>query len=153
MTIRQQEIQNIHKQYPGLYSVTLGLIILIIGFLLGMSLFQGNDNGFSYITNLYTEIFSIGVTVVILDRVNAYRDRQNLKERLIREAKSRSNETAKLAVDWMINEGWLFEKDSLLKGVDLSHANLSGANLRNSNLKDTILFRASLVKTELNDAH
>jgi len=150
---RQEEIKAIQKEYSWFYPFIGGLILLIIGFLLGATWFQGDDNGLGYITNLYTELISIGVTIVVLDRINQWRDRQNLKRRLVAEAGSRSNSIAVGAVDWLRREGWL----SLLKDVDLSNANLSGVNFRNANLKgvnltDTALEGSDFLDASLEDA-
>ena len=42
-----------------------------------------------------------GVTILFIDRLNDFRDQDNLKRRLIREAGSRSHDIAISAVEWM----------------------------------------------------
>lgn len=150
---RPDEIKAIHKEYKWFYPFTAGIVILVIGFMLGAVWFKGTDDGLGYLTNLYTEVISIGVTLVILDRINEYRETQRLKRRLIREAGGQSNETAKSAVDWLRHEGWLTGKDGLLKGADLDNANLEGADLREANLKGAILSFANLKGANLSFAN
>jgi len=141
---RQDEIRAIHKQYKWFYPFMGGLVLLIVGFLLGATWFQGDDNGLGYVTNLYTELISIGVTLVILDRINQYRETQRLKRRLIREAGSKSQNTAVSAVDWLRHEGWLTGDDGLLKEAELGGANLQGANLYGANLARAFLYQTNL---------
>lgn len=150
---RRDEIKSIHKQYKWFYPFIGGLILLIIGFVLGASLFQGNDKGFGYVTNLYTEIISIGITLVILDRINEYRETQRLKRRLVREAGSKANNTAVSAIDWIRHENWLIDDNGLLIGADLSFANLEGALLNNANLSGANLFLVNLKTVSLIEAN
>ena len=119
---RQQEINAIHKQYPRLNFLALGLIVLLVGILIGFHLVDTKFLEGDYPIGLYSEFISIIITIVVLDQINEYRDTQRLKRRLIGEASSQSNETAKSAVDWMRREGWLIGENGLLKGADLSGA-------------------------------
>jgi len=86
---------------------------------------------------------------------------EELQKRLVREARSQSNETAKAAVEYLRAEGWLTLTDSIpllkeanlenakLQGVDLHEANLQAANLREANLQAADLEKANLQKTDL----
>jgi hypothetical protein len=146
---RPDEIKAIHKEYKWFYPLLGGIIILIIGFLLGAVWFKGTDDGLGYLTNLYTEIISIGMTLVILDRINEYRDTQRLKRRLVREAGSKAQNTAVSAVDWLRHEGWLTGDDGFLTGVLLTAANLEGANFNDANLEGTNFNNANLTGARL----
>lgn len=85
-----------------------------------------------------------GVTILFIDRFNAHREEENLKQRLIREAGSRSHDIAISAVEWMRREGWLKGNDGLLKGEDLIEANLENSHLGGANLESAELGLANL---------
>ena len=96
-----------------------------------------------------------GVTILFIDRFNAHRQRESLKQRLIREAGSRSHDVAISAVEWMDREGWLRGEDGLLKGANLREARLhearlDGANLEGADLEAAYLGNAKLIETNLN---
>jgi len=104
------------------------------------------------LTNIYTEIISIGITIVILDRINEYRETQRLKKQLRRDAGSRSNTTALSAIDSMRHEGWLVGKSGLLEKQSLRRSNLDQSYLRYAQLYKTDLYRSSLVEADLIEA-
>jgi len=149
VTTRQNEIQQLHKDYNWFYSLIGGLVVLIIGIFIGHFLIDGELIIGEYGVNLYTEVVSIIVTVLILDRINDYRAKQQLKKRLVREAGSQSNETAKSAVDWIRHEGWLTTTNGLLKNVELKYANLNRADLSRANLQQSNFHRANLEQVDL----
>lgn len=166
---RIKEIQTIWQQYQGLY--------VVVGIFVGLIMFPFLElliNDLSQLLiGLVPEAIGIGFTVFFLDRIYKKRDEDSLKKRLIGEASSRSNETAKSAIDWMRREGWLTGDGGLLinanlsyanlenanleganlKEADLSYANLNGANLRNASLTNTRLFDARLIGTDLSNAN
>ena len=144
MTTKQQELEAIRQKYPALYPFAAGVVILLVGFVLGAEWFKNGENYTDFFMNIYTEVFSIGITVVVLDRINEYRDEQRLKQRLVGESGSKSNETAKSAIDWIQRENWMKGEDSLLKGANLSGANLDKAELHDANLEGINLSGASL---------
>ena len=164
---RETETAQIWKQYGDFYSISGGLVFVAIGIWIGSMLF--NDG---YGTNLYTEAMGVLVTILVLDRINQWRDRQATKKRLVREAGSRSNELAIAAVEWLRAEDWLTGKDGLLKdahlwsavldkanlsyanlqGVYLRDASLIGVDFRNVNLSDTNLRQVNLTGAQLGDA-
>lgn len=166
---RQQELAQIRKEYPWFYWFSIGTGVLLILFVIGISLKQGNDMSLSYFTNAYTEILSIGVTVIIIYRLDQWRDKQSLKRRLIREAGSQARNTAVSAINWMRHEDWLRGKTTLLKdqrlvdadlsksdlfgidmqGINLSFANLSSSNVWCSDLEGVMLYRANLEESKL----
>jgi hypothetical protein len=146
---RQQEIHTLWKEYQGLY--------IVIGVLIGLLLFplleQIINNLSDLLIGLVPEAIGIGFTVFFVDRIYQHREITQLKKRLVREAGSRSNETAKAAVDWLRYEGWLTGDDGLLKGADLSFANLRGVRLTDANMKGTILTGADLTESNLFNAN
>jgi len=156
---RQEEIQEIHKKHRPFYELLSGTIFLVIGIAIG-ALWFGSQNQ-DYYMNLFTEgmgvIASVGITVLIIDRWYASRDRKHLKRRLIREAGSSSNDIAMNAIEQLGDEGWLTGDDGALrgmylKGADLRRAKLHQANLQNAKLSQAILQRAILDKAELHNA-
>jgi hypothetical protein len=113
---RWAEIKEIWRSYPALY--------LVAGFILGLVFFPGIQSISSdyavFLSNLAPEAVGILVTVFLIDRLYTMRDEarqiRELKERLVREAGSSSNETAKKAIDELRDRGWLSGEDGLLKG-------------------------------------
>ncbi len=149
-----------------LYPLAMPLIWILIGVVIGAFLF-GRDGDTGYATNLYTEILSISVTVFVLDYLNRQRDKESriqaLKEQLVRDASSTSNEIAKNAIHQLRKQEWLVGDNGLLKLVDLEGANLEsanlecanlvGANLRDANLESANLVGANLESANLRDAN
>ena len=101
--------------------------------------------------SLVPEAIGIIFTVLILDRLAENRAREQLQTRLVHEARSQSNETAKAAVDWMNAEGWLKRESrtALLRGMNLNNAKLGDADLRSANLQQTDFWRANLTHAHL----
>lgn len=158
---REQEIQRIHQQYRFEYQIIGGAALVLIGIAIGAVLFTGirpliNDES-GYTANLYTDLLSIGVTVFILDLLARRREEasqlQELQARLLREARSISNEIAKNAIHELRERGWLTSEESLLIGADLSSANLAGADLMNANLRGAHLRLTNLQNADLHDAN
>ena len=116
---RQTEIRTIHHRFAQVYKIGGGLFLVLIGVWIGSLLFTEG-----YATNIYTEMLSIFVTILVLDRLNEWRNTQQLKRQLTREASSRDNSTALNAVDWLRAEKWLtIDDDSpLLMRAKLSRA-------------------------------
>jgi uncharacterized protein YjbI with pentapeptide repeats len=125
-----------------------GLMLVLLGIVIGAFLFR-DERG--YQTNVYTEALAIIVTVVIIDALNRRRDLLNtereLREQLLMDAASTSNETAKNAVHQMMRREWLRGEDGMLIGQDLFASNLSGADLEGATLCKTDFRHASLVET------
>lgn len=130
-----------------LYPLAMPLIWILIGVVIGAFLF-GRDGDTGYIANVYTEILSISVTVFVLDYLNRQRDKesriQDLKEQLVRDASSTSNEIAKNAIHQLRKQGWLGGDNGILKGADLVGTNLAGAQLEGANLAGAHLIYAKL---------
>lgn len=152
---RIKEIQAIWNQYQGLYVV--GGILIGLLFFPFLELFISDLS--QLLIGLVPEAIGIGFTVFFLDRIYQKRETEQLKRRLIGEAGSQSNDTAKSAVDWMRREGWLTgNKEELLKWSNLQNAKLGGvdlhgANLENANLRDSILEGANLSNANLKRAN
>lgn len=145
---RDDETREIWKHYGDFYPISGGIILVIVGIWLGTTLF-----GDGYGTNLYTEAMGVLVTILVLDRINQWRDRQSLKKRLVREAGSRSNEVAISAIEWLRAEDWLVNKNSLLKNAHLWSAMLNNANMNDANLEGVYLRDASLISVSLRKAN
>ena len=147
----------------GIVIATLGLVVTVLGHL---------DDNLGALTmpelfrdlwaNLGTELFSIALTVLIIDGLSQRRERRQreerdvkrsseglkqLKKQLIRQIGSSVNEQAMRAAEELRANGWL--EDGSLEWAKLSGANLSHANLRYANLKGTSLFRANLEEASL----
>lgn len=133
--------------------IVLGALLIGLGVWIG-SLIFGGDEG--YATNVYTEVLSIAVTVGLLDYLNRRRDErrriEDLKEQLLRDVRSQSNETAKNAVHQLRARGWLQGENGLLKGAQMSAANLQDAFLVEVDLSSAALVMANLQRAFLNGA-
>ncbi|MEL6403873.1 MAG: pentapeptide repeat-containing protein [Chloroflexota bacterium] len=144
------EVSNIYKEYSDFYKISGGLTLVIIGIWIGSLVFTDG-----YATNVYTELLGVAATIAVLDQISQWRDRQQLKKRLFREAKGQSNEIAKTAIDWMRDEGWLLlqHRTPLLRDRDLSHAQLAGTNLIEANLSDSTLIHTNLQNSYMQKAN
>jgi hypothetical protein len=147
---RWQEIRGIHREYRFFYQIGGGLLLVVIGVLIGGTLFSTDPDG--YKANLYTDALSVLVTVLVLDRLAERRRILDIQERLIMVAGGQSNETAKRAIDELRHRGWLEGADGLLRKVRLWNAKLQGADLRNANLSGTDMQEASLERAILRGA-
>ena len=159
---RQRKFARFIKKSAWFYRLLLG--ILAVGLAVGIGIYIGAawfgenpdyDNR-DYVMNLVTEgigvLASIGITVLFIDQLNAHRERKNLKRRLVREARSRSNDIAISAVEWLRAEGWLTGDDGLLQGTRLRNANLRGVDLTKANLQRVDLSWANLQRANLTKA-
>lgn len=136
-TTRQDEIRTIQRDFRWLYPLLLGGFGVAIGIWIGSLLFASDTT--SYGMNLYTEVISIGVTVVVIDRINRARDKRELRDQLLVQIHSPSNDWSLAALDRMRHEGWLTGENGILhrkhlRKVSWQNANLADANLRCTNL-------------------
>jgi len=147
---RLTELNAIYRRFGDVYRIGGGLILVLIGVWIGSLLFADG-----YATNLYTEMMSIFVTVLVLDRLNEWRNTKQRKEMLVREACSRDNSTALNAIDWLRAEACLTIHDEtpLLKQTKLSRANLDHAYLYEAHLQHTNLYKANLTDADLSKAN
>lgn len=137
-------------------SILFFIVILIALVVLGPSLLRFDEK--DYRTNVYTEIFgvllSVFISVVIVGGWTELRLTLQLKERLQREARSRSRDIAISAIESLRDKGWIFGEKRLLRGMDMSdvnlhnvvmpYANLTWVNFTRTNLSDANLIRANL---------
>lgn len=135
------------------YQIGGSALLVLLGVWIGALIFspQGDD----YWLNITTEGLGVAVTILVLNRFAAvreeWREQERLKKRLVREASSSSNETAKAAIDWLRYENWLIGEDGLLCGVSLARASLKNADLWKANLRDADLREADLTGAELSN--
>ena len=161
----------IDKHWESLKKVLIvasvvGFIVILIAFVvLGPSLFEFDDN--DYGTNVYTEMFgvflSVFISVVIVGGWTEFRLRRQLRERLKREARSRSRDIAISAIESLCDKGWIYDEKSLLRGMDLSdvnlhdvvmpYANLTWVNFTRTNLSNATIVRANLQHAILREAN
>lgn len=101
--------------------------------------------------NLGTELASIALTILIIDRLNQRRADENKRDTLILQMGSPDNSFAIEAVRMLAARDWL--KHGALKGAHLSRANLQGANLQQVILTDARLGLANLSHAKLTEAN
>ena len=142
-----------HKLFFNAFAIAIGVLAAAVALLAfvwhGFSQFDAKD----YETNLYTEGFgvflSVFISVVIIGGWSYWRERQQLRARLKREAGSRSFDIAIAAVEWLDDKNWLIGDKGVLKGAKLDNANLQGAWLEQANLQGAWLYQANLQKAQL----
>ncbi len=171
---RWKEIRQFLEKWDGriiLYVSFLILALVLIARGADFIITSGTAHyGDEFETNIVTEMIGVVVSVLITlfivnrfyEQRNKKRQTQELKERLIREARSRANDYAINAIEQLRDKGWLTEDDSLLKGARLMHANLEGAglswanlqaaNLSGANLRGAHLWKANLQGAQLQSA-
>jgi hypothetical protein len=134
----------------GMLLGALGIAILLIGNVVdsgGFSLRRLFDDLYS---NIGTDLLSIALTVLLIDKLVERRDIRDQKARLIREMGSRDNGTALRAVDELRAHGWLH--DGSLVHADLKYGNLTDANLADADLREAYLSFATLHRADLRGA-
>ena len=157
---RWDEIRKIHIESATAYRILGGFVLVGIGVLLGVHFFAG-DSGYG--TNLYTEFISIAATVFVIDILNSRRDErrreQELKDRLLREARSPEGIIARHAYFELAEREMIYGEESVLcranlfhsrpGKVDLQNANMEGAELREADFSNAELYGANLEKAIL----
>jgi len=135
------------------YQFSAGVVLVLLGVWIGSLLFASDEG---YGTNLYTEMLSIAVTIFILDLRADWREKRRrereLKERLVREAGSTINDTAKSAVNELRKREWLSGEGGVLYRVDWRRANLQRVRLNGAMMSRADLSEANLQGTNLQDA-
>lgn len=140
----------------------VGIILLMLGILFAVGGFlflykeQENKKFFKQFTNDFyanasSELISIAITVLIIDRLNQIRATDQEKKELILQMGSPINAVAIEAVRKLKVMGWV--KDGSLKGANLKGADLSDADLSDADLRDSDLTGAKLVKTNFTNAN
>ncbi|MBN8580627.1 MAG: pentapeptide repeat-containing protein [Anaerolineae bacterium] len=97
--------------------------------------------------NLSAELIGMAITVLVLDRLYAYRDGQREKKRTILQMASPSNDFALQAVRVADDERWLI--DGSLRASNLSLGNLKGAILWGAKLEGARLYLTNLENANL----
>jgi hypothetical protein len=143
------EVRKIQKEFSGFYKIAGGLLLVCIGIGIGSVLFR-NETG--YWGNILSEALGIGFAVFVLDQRAEQRRVKDLQQRLVMEAGSSSNDTAKRALDELRHRGWLCETEGLLRGARLRAAHLQETDLRLANLREAALTDCHLQGANLGDA-
>ncbi|MEM9955707.1 MAG: pentapeptide repeat-containing protein [Chloroflexota bacterium] len=160
---RQQFWQGFTLEGFGTVASLIALFVLIGGLLL----IYGNIPDLrtlatDFYANISSELASIVITVLIVDRLNRQREKRDneaLQKRLDEQELTRlkallgSNENvvAKIAVAELRAKGWL--ADGTMQEVDLRGANLQGADLSGVHLINADMRSSILQGINLKDAH
>jgi len=114
-------------------------------------LYLAHKNNEDLYGNFATSLGSIAITVILIDRLNAWRLLEQRKQEVFEELESRVRDVAVEAVRLARKYGWLDEalkevslQEAQLEGANLEGANLEGANLEGANLKGATLWVAKL---------
>ncbi|RMF80941.1 MAG: pentapeptide repeat-containing protein [Chloroflexi bacterium] len=102
-----------------------------------------------FYSNLGSEFLGIGITVIIIEGLNRRREKERLKQQLIREMSSNDNGFAVRAVRELCAEGW--HKDGTLRGINCKRADLTEADLTDADMEQANFTDAKLVKTILSN--
>ena len=141
---------RIVKDVDGLTAVALLLLVVGItvsfsGHLQSHGTININELVDSFYANIGTELISIAITVLVIDKLAIQRqENQNelhLKAGLIARAGSRIRETSVAAIDELARHGWLYD------------GTLAEANLQGANLKGTVLHATYQGGANFKDAH
>lgn len=134
-------------------AIFFGSAIVAVLFLIGIPVFENDGplSQFGYITNAFTELLSIGLTVLVLNRLAERREQSRQRgehlQRVIREMRSPNADEGARAVDEARERGFL--TDGSLSGVNLSGANLSKFGLFRANLSKTNFYGTNLSEARL----
>ena len=109
-----------------------------------------------FYTNVGTELASIAITVLIIDRLHHHHDDENEREALILQMGSPDHSFAIEAVRILAAKNWL--KNGSLANAHLNHADLEGVNLQdvplpNARLALTNLRHAKFTRADLHNAY
>jgi uncharacterized protein YjbI with pentapeptide repeats len=158
-----RNVNQIHK--VGLLLLELAALTLLVGFLdQHGTLYLGHlveDLLHDYYANISTELASIAVVVLIIDKLYQRREMEQEKRDLSIRMGSGDNALAREAVHKLRVGGWLDDGTlsyAYLEGANLHEADLSGATLsrailRKADLTGAILCRADLAEADLRRAN
>ncbi|MEM6529267.1 MAG: pentapeptide repeat-containing protein, partial [Chloroflexota bacterium] len=130
-----QAVRRIHADEKAFFQMAGGVGLFAVLGAVGLLVFAADR--FGYQMNVYTELISVALTILVLDRRAAARAEAERKEELIFQMGSPEHTTAHAAARILKVKGWL--EDGTLQRADLSRANLKGVDLNTSDLR-----RASL---------
>lgn len=137
------DLQNIAFLMMGL-SVLIG----ISGFSVQYEFFSLKELNNNFYANISTELLSISITVLVIDKLIKKRDISELKKQLVREVRSKDNAIAVRALQELITQKWA--KKGALRGAHLLYANLQDAYLRDVDLSYTWLREANFEEAFMN---
>jgi len=150
MTITTQKSQDsrfdrirhqIERAFNWLFTVgKVGVLLLVASVVIGYNGYRYiHGEGFSwaifvedFYTNVSSEMLSVAITILIIDRLNQRRDKEEEKQRLMRQMGARERGLALQAVDELNALGAV--KDGSLRKMMLEEANLVGAKLGRADL-------------------
>lgn len=127
-------------------SVTLGALLAF-----GVGVFGQFQDSTSRWREWSVELISVSFAVLVIDYANRRRAASELKQSIIRQMASRSNDFALDAARVVVDRGW--HTDGSLKGAKFPVANLAGAHLERANLQGANLWRANLQGADLLSAN
>lgn len=139
------------------YPLTLGLLLVAVGVVIGWYFFGGREtisifgtfDHQGYSTNIFTEFLALGATVLILDRAAQRRERESYKRRLLREVRIQTPAVAVAALASIDHESWWSELYNSLQKNELECAQWEKANLHGKHLSRLHLYEASLLEANL----
>lgn len=151
----------------GIIMLVIAIIVFFIGYQIKYEDLWENIQYFAnlaedFYANVSSELISIVITVLIVDRLNRQREQRDqvlVQERLdYQELKrlkallgSKENVVNKVAIEGLKARGWL--KDGSLQGLDLWFGNFENINLGEANLQKVNLFEANLQQANLGHAN
>lgn len=109
-----------------------------------------------FLLSLVPEAVGIFFTVLIIDRLDAIREEQVIKDQLVRRLQSRYNHTALQAIEEMRVMGYLEDgtlRNRNLRGSNWVDANMYQADLQGSDLGNAVLDKADFVLANLKDVN
>lgn len=141
----------------GIVLVVMSLAIGVFGYLRTQDSFEFNSFLEEFYANISSELGSVAITVLIIDRLNQRRQREEEKARLIRQMGNKVNGIALQAVEELraleaIKDGSLINvslEEANLQGVRLGRVDLRGARMDFANLSGGHLFFANMERADM----
>lgn len=154
---RWDEIRKIHIESASTYHVLGGLVLVGVGIWIGAHLFAG-DTGFG--SNIYAEFIGIVAAYFSIDFLNRRseerRRKQNLIDRLLRDAVSPQSDVAQRAFFDMWKDGLVFGENSILREgkrkVNLYGASPGKVTLRMARMDGAIMTWSDFSESDFDGA-
>lgn len=155
----KRRLRKLSGGWIGAIMLVIGIAVLFVGHVLTRGWTFAGLVGDLY-SNVGTDLFGIALVILIVDRLNLWREEDNLKRQLIREMGSGDHGLATQAVLELEARGWLYDDTlskvwlvgSNLSSIRMERAHLSGAMLAGANLEAANLSRARLDRCNLSAA-
>lgn len=135
----------------GIAFAVASIAVIIIGYIVEIGRFEAVPLLRSLWANVGTELASIAITVLLIDKLIQRRDVEMDRARLVRDFRSEVRDAALRAVEELRAQGWLY--DGSLQYADLSRCNLDSVDLSKVDLADADLSLASLQRANLSLAN